>query len=114
MISCAVCGQENVDKAKFCRYCGTTIIPGSYSNPSAPYQRASYPRAKASVGFGSRRTGEDLVIQCSLCGGQDFAQDFGRFDSKWGITSFKVIILTCKSCGHIELFMKGRTIFDFD
>jgi len=71
-------------------------------------------KANNSIGFGSRRTGEDLVIRCSLCGGRDFAKDTGRLDSKWGFTSFKVVMLTCKNCGHIELFNKGRSIFDFD
>ena len=113
MVFCAVCGQENVEDAKFCRYCGATIIDDSYTKQNPP-NPALYHRSRESVGFGSRRTGEDLVIQCSLCGGQDFAQDTGRLDSKWGMTSFKVVMLTCKHCGHIELFNKGRSIFDFD
>ena len=112
MVWCAACGQDNPKGAKYCRNCGSTLI----NNPAEP-KRPPHPRnmnVKQSVGFGDRATGENLIIHCSLCGGQDFAQDSGRLDSKWGITSFKVVMLTCKNCGHIELFNKGRSIFDFD
>ncbi|MFX0015257.1 MAG: hypothetical protein ACFFB2_09155 [Promethearchaeota archaeon] len=110
MVYCETCGQENGGKAKFCRFCGASLgstIQG-YENQLEPS------RGSDSIGFGSRNTGEHLVIRCSLCGGQDFAKDTGRLDSKWGFTSFKVVMCTCRRCGHIELFNKGRSIFDFD
>lgn len=110
MVYCETCGQNNTSEAKFCRYCGATIgrsknVP-NHQNPS--------PNNSESIGFGSRSTGDHLVIRCSLCGGQDFARDTGRLDSKWGFTSFKVVMCSCRRCGHIELFNKGRSIFDFD
>ena len=111
---CAVCGQENENKANFCRNCGATLSETSYSKSDSSNPSSSYSRDKDSIGFGTRPTGENLVLRCSLCGGQDFAQDVGRLDSKWGFTSFKVVMLTCKHCGHIELFNKGRSIWDFD
>ena len=102
---CPSCGQKSSKTESICRRCGISW-PSSASSEHNPPQK--------SIGFGHKSTGEDLVLQCSLCGGQDFAQDKGRLDSKWGVTSFKVIIQTCKACGHIELFNQGRSIFDFD
>ena len=104
---CETCGQENAEGARFCKSCGSTL---SSSKATTTFQ----PKTEQSIGFGERRTGEHLVLRCTLCGGQDFATDRGRLDSKWGVTSFKVIMQTCKNCGHIELFNKGRSIFDFD
>ena len=109
---CETCGKENVEGAKFCKSCGSTL--GKSSTRSSGGQDTFQPRSQESIGFGDRATGEHLVLRCTLCGGQDFAQDKGRLDSKWGWTSFKVIIQTYKRCGHVELFNKGRSIFDFD
>jgi uncharacterized OB-fold protein len=108
MVYCEKCGQENASSAKFCKNCGSSTTQKNVGfSPSSS-------RVIESIGFGDRRTGEKLVIHCTLCGNQDFARDKGRLDSKWGFTSFKVIIMTCKNCGHVELFNKGRSIFDFD
>lgn len=107
MVFCETCGQDNNDQAKFCRSCGAAVGKSGYKQTASP-------SSSESIGFGSRNTGEHLVLHCSLCNGQDFAKDTGRLDSKWGFTSFKVIMLSCKKCGHIELFNKGRSIFDFD
>ena len=109
---CETCGQENTEGARFCKSCGTSL--GTSKPRSSGGSVAFQPNRQESIGFGERRTGEHLVLRCTLCGGQDFAQDRGRLDSKWGFTSFKVIMQTCKNCGHIELFNKGRSIFDFD
>lgn len=106
---CETCGQKNGDQAKFCRYCGSSL-----ENSKDAHIDVSSSMSNESIGFGNRNTGENLVIRCSLCGGQDFAKDTGRLDSKWGFTSFKVVMLSCRRCGHIELFNKGRSIFDFD
>ncbi len=106
---CETCGKENGEGAKFCKSCGSTL-----GTRSSGGQETFQPKSQQSVGFGDRATGEHLVLHCTLCGGQDFAKDKGRLDSKWGMTSFKVIINTCKRCGHVELFNKGRSIFDFD
>ncbi|MFW9905585.1 MAG: zinc ribbon domain-containing protein [Candidatus Thorarchaeota archaeon] len=108
MVYCETCGQENAEQAKFCRFCGSSLETENIKH------RTMTSRGPESIGFGHRNTGEDLVIRCSLCGGQDFANDTGRLDSKWGFTSFKVVMCTCRRCGHIELFNKGRSIFDFD
>lgn len=110
MVYCETCGQENGGQAKFCRFCGAAIGTSGYKSDA----RTSTPSSSESIGFGNRGTSEHLVIRCSLCGGQDFARDTGRLDSKWGFTSFKVVMCTCRRCGHIELFNKGRSIFDFD
>ncbi len=109
MVYCETCGAENSESAKFCKSCGGTLSPGSAAGGSVQYAPQ-----KQSIGFGDRRTGENLVLRCTLCGGQDFAKDKGRLDSKWGFTSFKVIMMSCRHCGHIELFNRGRSIFDFD
>lgn len=106
---CPTCGQMNQDDAKFCRYCGSTLEESPKGTLFTSQSTES-----TSIGFGNRPTGENLVMRCTMCGSQDFAKDTGRLDSKWGWTSFKVIMLSCKRCGHIELFNKGRSIWDFD
>lgn len=109
MTFCERCGAENADSGQYCKSCGAKMN-------SAQFEKSmrAVPPSNQSIGFGDRRTGESLVLKCTLCGGQDFAKDKGRLDSKWGWTSFKVIMMSCKNCGHIELFNKGRSIFDFD
>lgn len=78
MVYCETCGQNNTSEAKFCRYCRTTIGKSEYvpnhQNPSSSNSE--------SIGFGSRSTGDHLVMRCSLYRGQDFARDAGRLDSK--------------------------------
>lgn len=44
------------------------------------------------------------VLRCPLCGGTDFEQQQGRMDSRWGLTSHKLVLQ----------FSAGRGIFDFD
>jgi hypothetical protein len=111
VVFCETCGTDNTNQARYCKSCGATM-----ESDRSPQRPSSPPplRKNESIGFGSRSTGEDLVLKCSLCGRQDFARDRGRLDSKWGLTSFKVVMLTCRYCGHIELFSKGRSIWDFD
>ncbi|UCE14364.1 MAG: zinc ribbon domain-containing protein, partial [Candidatus Heimdallarchaeota archaeon] len=75
---CETCGQKNGDQAKFCRYCGSSIE----NSKDVRVHNVHSPRSSESIGFGSRNTGENLVIRCSLCAGQDFAKDTGRLDSK--------------------------------
>jgi ribosomal protein L40E len=110
LVYCETCGTENSQTAKYCKSCGGTILRTENKSVSPPIP----PNGDTSIGFGHRNTGENLVLRCSLCSGQDFAKDSGRLDSKWGWTSFKVIMLSCRRCGHIELFNKGRSIWDFD
>ncbi len=110
MAYCERCGAENVESAQYCKSCGVSMS----SSQSKRSTRATFTPEDRSIGFGERRTGEHLVLRCTMCGSQDFAKDKGRLDSKWGWTSFKVIMMSCKHCGHIELFNKGRSIFDFD
>ncbi|PWI47887.1 hypothetical protein CEE45_09595 [Candidatus Heimdallarchaeota archaeon B3_Heim] len=109
MTYCETCGKENTDNAKFCKSCGATLQPSGSGRQSAQYSPN-----KQSIGFGEQRTGENLVLRCTLCGSQDFVKYKGRLDFKWGFTSFKVVMMSCRHCGHIELFNRGRSIFDFD
>ncbi|MFW9928603.1 MAG: zinc-ribbon domain-containing protein [Candidatus Thorarchaeota archaeon] len=107
---CNNCGAKNAQDSKFCSSCGAKMT--MYNDGTSSQQ--TYGKPQSSIGFGNRYTGENLVLHCTLCGFQDFAKDKGRLDSKWGFTSFKVIMMTCKNCGHVEIFNKGRSIFDFD
>ena len=109
MTYCEACGVDNVQDARYCKSCGANLDSAQIDKPSTIVSPQN-----DSIGFGERRTGENLVLRCTMCGSQDFAKDKGRLDSKWGWTSFKVIMMSCKHCGHIELFNKGRSIWDFD
>ncbi len=51
---------------------------------------------------------------CPLCGGQQFRQEEGRLDSKWGLTSHMIILLICEKCQFILQFYDGNSIWDFD
>ena len=112
---CGNCGMSNGDDAKFCVSCGSNVTDLRKVPEKTKYQQYSPPQS--SVGFGNKQTGEHLVMHCTHCGAEgqgNFSKDSGRLDSKWGMTSFKVTIMTCNRCGHVELFNKGRSIFDFD
>lgn len=54
------------------------------------------------------------VLKCPLCGGLEFEQQQGRMDSRWGITSHKLVMQICNRCGLVLQFFAGRGIFDFD
>jgi uncharacterized protein len=54
------------------------------------------------------------VLKCPLCGGLEFEQQEGRMDSRWGITSHKLVMQICQRCGLVLQFFAGRGIFDFD
>jgi hypothetical protein len=49
-----------------------------------------------------------------LCGGTAFDRQQGRMDSRWGITSHKLVLQICQQCGLVLQFSAGRGIFDFD
>lgn len=51
---------------------------------------------------------------CPLCRGQQFRQEEGRLDSKWGFTSHQLILLVCEQCQFILHFYAGNSIWDFD
>jgi hypothetical protein len=53
-------------------------------------------------------------LQCPLCEGREFDRQQGRMDSRWGITSHKLVLMICKRCGLVLQFSAGRGIFDFD
>jgi hypothetical protein len=38
----------------------------------------------------------------------------GRLDSKWGMTSHKLILLICQQCRFVMHFYDKRSIWDFD
>jgi uncharacterized protein len=52
--------------------------------------------------------------KCPLCGGQEFQKEEGRLDSKWGMTSHKLILLICQQCRFVMHFYDKRSIWDFD
>ncbi len=54
------------------------------------------------------------VLRCPLCQGTEFDTQRGRLDSRWGITSHKVVMKICQRCGLVLQFSAGRGIFDFD
>ena len=53
-------------------------------------------------------------LECPLCHGTEFDQEQGRMDSRWGITSHKLVLMICRRCGLVLQFSAGRGIFDFD
>jgi len=53
-------------------------------------------------------------LECPLCKGTEFDQEQGRMDSRWGMTSHKLVLMICKRCGLVLQFSAGRGIFDFD
>jgi hypothetical protein len=54
------------------------------------------------------------VLKCPLCGGSDFERQQGRMDSRWGLTSHKLVLMVCRRCRLVLQFSAGRGIFDFD
>jgi len=53
-------------------------------------------------------------LECPLCQGTEFDRQQGRMDSRWGITSHKLVLMICRRCGLVLQFSAGRGIFDFD
>jgi uncharacterized protein len=51
---------------------------------------------------------------CPLCRGEEFSKQEGRLDSKWGVTSHRMILLICANCKFILHFYEGNSIWDFD
>jgi hypothetical protein len=54
------------------------------------------------------------ALRCLICGGTEFDTERGRLDSRWGITTHKVIMRICRRCGLVLQFSAGRGIWDFD
>jgi hypothetical protein len=57
---------------------------------------------------------KDAKLTCPVCGGTEFDQEQGRMDSRWGLTSHKMVLMICRRCRLILQFSAGRGIFDFD
>ena len=57
---------------------------------------------------------KDAKLACPVCGGTEFDQEQGRMDSRWGLTSHKMVLMICRRCRLILQFSAGRGIFDFD
>jgi transcription elongation factor Elf1 len=53
-------------------------------------------------------------LTCPLCQHTEFDREQGRMDSRWGITSHKLVLMICQRCGLVLQFSAGRGIFDFD
>ena len=51
---------------------------------------------------------------CPLCGGQQFQQEEGRMDSRWGFTTHRITLLICVRCRYILQFYDKHSIWDFD
>jgi uncharacterized protein len=43
--------------------------------------------------------GTKPVLVCPLCHGTEFDQEEGRMDSRWGLTSHKLVLKICQRCG---------------
>ena len=54
------------------------------------------------------------VPKCPLCDSVEFDQEEGRMDSRWGLTSHKLVLMVCRRCGLVLQFSAGRSLFDFD
>ncbi len=57
---------------------------------------------------------ERAQLRCPVCGGVDFEQQEGRMDSRWGVTSHRLVLMICLRCRLVLQFSAGRGIFDFD
>lgn len=53
-------------------------------------------------------------LTCPVCGSTDFDREQGRMDSRWGLTSHKLVLMICQRCRLVLQFSAGRGIFDFD
>jgi predicted nucleic-acid-binding Zn-ribbon protein len=51
---------------------------------------------------------------CPLCGGQQFQQEEGWLDSRWGFTTHRITLLICQRCQYILQFYDKHSIWDFD
>lgn len=54
------------------------------------------------------------VLKCPLCESTEFERQQGRMDSRWGLTSHKLVLMICRRCNLVLQFSAGRGIFDFD
>ncbi len=57
---------------------------------------------------------QQRLPKCPLCSGQEFQKEEGRLDSKWGMTTHKLILLVCQQCRFVMQFYDKRSIWDFD
>ncbi|MGH3647724.1 MAG: hypothetical protein ACRDTM_11200 [Micromonosporaceae bacterium] len=58
--------------------------------------------------------GNAPALACPLCRNQEFQQEVGRSDSRWGITSHRMTLMICTRCRYVLHFYDKRSIFDFD
>ena len=64
--------------------------------------------------FAPQHQPEPQRPRCPLCGYQEFQREEGRLDSKWGMTSHKLILLVCLRCRYVLHFYDSHSIWDFD
>jgi predicted nucleic-acid-binding Zn-ribbon protein len=57
---------------------------------------------------------QPAALACPLCRNQEFQREEGRLDSKWGVTSHKMVLMICTRCRYILHFYDKHSIFDFD
>ena len=62
----------------------------------------------------AEETARQTKLVCPLCQGTEFDKEEGRIDSRWGLTSHKLVLMICRRCGLVLQFSAGRGIFDFD
>lgn len=57
---------------------------------------------------------ERRLSKCPLCDNQEFQQEEGRLDSRWGFTTHRLTLLICTNCRYILQFYDKHSIWDFD
>ncbi|MBV9789981.1 MAG: hypothetical protein JOZ51_17465 [Chloroflexi bacterium] len=57
---------------------------------------------------------ERRIPKCPLCENQEFQQEEGRLDSRWGFTTHRLTLLICTNCRYILQFYDKHSIWDFD
>ncbi|GGL21811.1 hypothetical protein GCM10014719_24770 [Planomonospora parontospora subsp. antibiotica] len=51
-------------------------------------------------------------LLCPLCGNSEFQQAEGLLDSRWGMTTRRLILMICTRCRYILHFYDKDSIFD--
>ncbi len=57
---------------------------------------------------------EGRLPTCPLCGNNEFQQEEGRLDSRWGFTTHRLTLLICTRCRYILQFYDKHSIWDFE
>ena len=93
-MKCPSCNSILPTNAVFCSECGARVAGTTQQRQQVTVQH------------------QPACLWCKSTAG--FNVEEGRLDSKWGMTSHKVKMFICRSCGFVHTFGQGRSIFDFD